>query len=142
MAIDMDEPKGSGRLPAHSFSAEDEQKALAAALAAARAWQLTTQQQEALLGLNHCSGDASRGGSAGPSLSREVLERVLCVLTIDAALHVLLPVPERANTWVHRPNKAALFNGEPALSRMLTGRLDDLKAVAFYLQSVMSGDFS
>lgn len=129
-------------LPDIRCRAEAAQKALAAALAIARAWQLSPRQQEVLLGLKHTTDDVPQDECSGPRLSPEALARVHYVLTIDAALHVLLPSPERANAWVQRPNLAAQFNGEPALSRMLTGRLDDLRAVAAHLQSMISGDFS
>jgi len=54
---------------------------------------------------------------------------------IYKALQELLPNPTRADAWIKRPNTAALFNGESALSRMLSGNVADLYVVRRYLDA-------
>jgi len=67
-----------------------------------------------------------------PRLPPDVLDRVSYVLGIFKALHILLP-PDAADQWLHRPNRAPLFGGEPALKRLLSGHLVDLYRVRQYL---------
>jgi len=57
------------------------------------------------------------------------------VFGIYKALQELLPNPTRADAWIKRPNTAPLFNGESALSRMLSGNVADLYVVRRYLDS-------
>ena len=47
-----------------------------------------------------------------------------------SSLHVLFPVPERADAWVRRPNSAPFLGGQSALDRMLagTGQLGEMRA--------------
>ena len=67
------------------------------------------------------------------ALPRDTLERISVLLGVYKAIQILLPVPERANAWVRRPNKA--FGGESALDVMLKGRVDHLYAVRRYLDA-------
>ena len=62
----------------------------------------------------------------------DVIERVSYVMGIYKALHILLPEPSHANSWVHRPN--AHFDGRPALSVMLD-ESDGLIQVRRYLDA-------
>jgi uncharacterized protein (DUF2384 family) len=73
-----------------------------------------------------------RSGTAS-ALPRDTLERISVLLGIYKALHILLPVPERANAWVKRPNKA--FADRTALDVMLQGRVDSLYRVRRYLDA-------
>jgi hypothetical protein len=99
----------------------------------ANEWGLSRDQQIELLG-----GPSPRtyyrwkGGSVA-ALPRDTLERISVLLGVYKAIHILLPVPERANAWVRRPNKA--FGGESALDVMLKGRVDHLYAVRRYLDA-------
>lgn len=72
---------------------------------------------------------------ASVKLQKEKLERLSYVFGIYKALQVLLPNPDSADAWVKRPNTAPLFNGESALSRMLSGNVADLYVVRRYLDS-------
>lgn len=102
----------------------------------ADAWQLKTGEQERLLGVNESVFTAWRNGAVASPLSDDTLRRVGYVVNIYAALQILLPSGERANAWVHTPNTAERFGGEPALTRMLGGRVDDLKLVSEYLDAM------
>jgi hypothetical protein len=55
---------------------------------------------------------------------------------------VLLPVPERADSWPRLLNASALFGGSTALAHMLGGKVGDLKDVADYLDTQRGGDFA
>ena len=108
----------------------------------AQAWQLTSGEQGALLGVSQPTCYRWRNGQVASALSADTLERLGYVLNIYAALQILLPVRERADAWVRQPNTAPLFGGESALKRMLGGRVGDLKVVADYLDAMRGGEFS
>lgn len=80
--------------------------------------------------------------SGAVALSDETFDRLRYLLRIDAALSALLPIPERADAWVHLPNAAPVFAGRSALSHMLCGGLSDLRDVADHLASFLGGDYS
>jgi hypothetical protein len=77
-------------------------------------------------------------GKVGP-LDRHVLERLSYLFGIYAALQILLPVPERANEWIRKPNHAPLFGGRSALERMMAGQVADLFVVRQYLDAQRGG---
>ena len=68
-----------------------------------------------------------------------MLERLSYLFGIYAALQILLPVAERADEWVRKPNSAPLFGGRPALERMLGGQVSDLFVVRQYLDAQRGG---
>lgn len=72
---------------------------------------------------------------ASVKLPKEKLERLSYIFGIYKSLQVLLPNPSSADTWIKKPNTAPLFNGETALSRMLSGNVADLYVVRKYLDS-------
>jgi Protein of unknown function (DUF2384) len=102
------------------------------------AWQLSVADQLTLLGVARTTLYQWKQGKVGP-LDRHVLERLSYLFGIYAALHVLLPVPERANEWVRRPNSAAFLGGQSALQRMLGGQVADLFVVRQYLDAERGG---
>jgi hypothetical protein len=114
-------------------AAEVDAVALKAFFNLATEWGLGREEQITLLG-----GPSPRtyyrwkAGSVA-ALPRDTLERISVLLGIYKAIHILLPVPERANAWVRRPNKA--FGGESAVDVMLKGRVDHLYAVRRYLDA-------
>jgi hypothetical protein len=79
-----------------------------------------------------------RQGKVGP-LDRHVLERLSYLFGIYAALQILLPVPERANEWIRKPNDAPFLGGHSALERMLGGQVADLFVVRHYLDAQRGG---
>jgi hypothetical protein len=107
--------------------------------AIARAWGLTAAQEQRLLGVQRSTLYAWRAGDFPARLDADTLERLSYVFGIYAALHVLFPVPERADAWIRKPNQAPLFGGESALARMLGGRVADLFEVRRYVDAVRGG---
>ena len=104
----------------------------------ADAWQLSPAEQQTLLGVGRTTLYQWKQGKVGP-LDRHVLERLSYLFGIHAALQVLLPVPERANQWVRKPNAAAFLGGASALDRMLGGQVADLFVVRQYLDAQRGG---
>ena len=104
----------------------------------ADAWQLSPAEQQTLLGVGRTTLYQWKQGKVGP-LDRHVLERLSYLFGIHAALQVLLPVPERANQWVRKPNAAPFLGGASALYRMLGGQVADLFVVRQYLDAQRGG---
>lgn len=104
----------------------------------ADAWQLSPAEQQTLLGVGRTTLYQWKQGKVGP-LDRHVLERLSYLFGIHAALQVLLPVPERANQWVRKPNAAPFLGGASALDRMLGGQVADLFVVRQYLDAQRGG---
>ena len=77
----------------------------------ADAWQLSVAEQLTLLGVGRTTLYQWKQGKVGP-LDRHVLERLSYLFGIYAALQILLPVPERANEWLRKPNAAPLLAGQ------------------------------
>jgi hypothetical protein len=108
----------------------------------ADAWGLSTSEQQALLGVGKSTLAVWRSGKVKAGLDATVLERLSYVFGIYGALQILLPIPERADAWIRRPNSAPLFGGASALKRMLGGQVADLFAVHAYLNAQRGGDFA
>ena len=104
----------------------------------AEAWQLNPTEQQTLLGVSRTTLYQWKHGKVG-LLDRHVLERLSYLFGIHAALQVLLPVPERANQWVRKPNAAPFLGGSSALDRMLGGQVADLFVVRQYLDAQRGG---
>jgi Protein of unknown function (DUF2384) len=102
------------------------------------AWKLGAQEQAALLGVGRTTLYQWKSGKVGP-LDRHVMERLSYLFGIYAALQVLLPVAERADEWVRKPNQAPVFGGASALDRMLGGQVADLFVVRQYLDAQRGG---
>lgn len=102
------------------------------------AWNLGIAEQATLLGVGRTTLYQWKKGSV-PALDRHVLERLSYLFGIYAALHILFPVPERADAWVRKPNDAPLFGGASALDRMLGGQVADLFVVRQYLDAQRGG---
>jgi hypothetical protein len=120
--------------PLESFApAEVDSVALKAFFSLAGEWGLRREEQVLLL------GDPSertfyrwRAGKVA-GLPKDTLERISVLLGIYKAINILLPVRERAASWMRKPNKA--FGGASALDVMLQGRVDDLYHVRRYLDA-------
>ena len=100
----------------------------------ADAWKLTSAEQITLLGVARTTLYQWKRGLVGP-LDRHVLERLSYLFGIYGALQILLPVPERANEWIRKPNDAPFLGGSSALQRMLGGQVADLFVVRQYLDA-------
>jgi len=102
------------------------------------AWGLSQTEAMTLLGYDNNTRSTYfkwKREPASVKLQKEKLERLSYVFGIYKALQVLLPNPSSADTWVKKPNTAPIFNGESALSRMLSGNVADLYVVRRYLDS-------
>ncbi|MBL8305776.1 MAG: DUF2384 domain-containing protein [Rubrivivax sp.] len=109
----------------------------------AQAWQLSIDEQLALLG--QPSRSTFFGWRKQPekaALSRDTLERLSNLLGIWKSLQILLPDAAAADAWVRQPNTAAPFGGQSALQRMLAGNVSDLNLVRRYLDGVRGGGWS
>ena len=104
----------------------------------ADAWKLGVGEQIALLGVGKTTFYQWKQGKVGP-LDKHVLERLSYLFGIYAALQILLPVAERADEWIRKPNGAPLFGGRSALERMLGGQVADLYVVRHYLDAQRGG---
>jgi hypothetical protein len=123
-------------------TADAARKVLRAFFNIAKAWQLTSGEQEVLLGVSQPTCYRWRNDQVASALSGDTLERLGYILNIYSALQILLPIQERADAWIRQPNTAPLFGGEPALKRMLGGRVGDLKVVGDYLDAMRGGEFA
>ena len=102
----------------------------------ASAWRLDTEQAMRLLGLNSRSTYFKwKKHPESAKLGADKLERFSYIFGIYKSLQILLPKPESADQWLHRPNSAAPFQGKSALDRMLSGHVADLYVVRQYLDA-------
>lgn len=108
----------------------------------ADAWGLSATDEQTLLGVGKTTLFAWKGGRVKAGLDAGVLERLSYLFGIFSALEILVPIPERANAWINKPNSSPLFGGESALKRMLGGQVGDLMVVHAYLDAQRGGDFA
>jgi hypothetical protein len=102
----------------------------------AELWGLSLEQQMRLLGEPARSTFFKwKKSPNAANLSKDMLERISYILGIYKALQILLPKPESADAWIKKPNAAAVFGGQSALDRMLSGNVADLYAVRQYLDA-------
>lgn len=101
----------------------------------AELWNLTDQEQSAILGRSINLAGAQLQEAAADEVSPETLERISYVLGIYRALHILFPDQQQADSWIRRPNEATPFKGGTALALMCSGRLSDLATVREHLDA-------
>lgn len=101
----------------------------------AELWNLTDQEQSAILGRPINLAGAQLEATAADEISPETLERISYALGIYRALHILFPDQQQADSWIRRPNEATPFKGGTAVALMCTGRLSDLASVREYLDA-------
>jgi len=106
------------------------------------AWGLSGSDQQILLGVGKTTLFSWKAGRVRGGLDDVVLERLSYIFGIFGTLEILLPIPERANAWIKKPNSSPLFGGESALKRMLGGQVGDLMVVHAYLDAQRGGDFA
>jgi len=105
----------------------------------AELWDLNVEEQITLLGLRSRSTYFKWKRDASIQLPKDTLERISYLLGIHKALQILLPDEQAADAWVRQPNTAALFGGQSALERMLSGHVSDLYVVRKYLDAQRGG---
>ena len=99
-------------------------------------WGLDASQERTLLGSPPESTFYKwKAERTARRLGRDVLDRISYLIGIYKALHMLLPSARAADEWVKKPNRAPLFQGAPALERMLGGSVVDLADVRRYLDA-------
>lgn len=121
------------------YSAPAAQAALRTFFSIAKAWGLSNEEQQRLLGCGRTTFYDWKAGRIRTGLDAATLERLSHLFGIYSGLQILLPIPERANAWVRKPNTAPLFGGRPALERMLAGQVSDLFVVRQYLDAQRGG---
>lgn len=105
----------------------------------ASAWNLSTEQQRALLGWPPESTFFKyKSGHVGV-LSFDMLIRISLVLGIYKDLHILYTETELADRWIHLPNSNSMFGGKPALDLMTRGDIDALYQVRRLLDGRRGG---
>jgi uncharacterized protein (DUF2384 family) len=103
----------------------------------AQHWRLSTAEQRTLLGgIPESTYFKNLKHPASARLSQDTLERVSHIVGIFKSINILLPRPEAADSWIRRPNDAALFKGRSAVDYMLSGRFEDLVTVRHYLDAM------
>jgi uncharacterized protein (DUF2384 family) len=122
----------SQRTPA----AEGGQNALTLFFALADEWSLTTEQQMRLLG-SPARSTFFKWKKDGGLISSDTIERISHLGSIYKALQILFPDPDRANTWLRRPNH--YFEDHSALDVMLGGKLADIYRVRAYVDAQRGG---
>lgn len=112
-------------------------------LAIADLWGLDEQQRLLVLGLPSRSTyynwvKAVREHRA-ITLDVDVLLRLSAVLGIHQALGVLYPDEAAGVRWLHTPNEARVFGGEPPLRLVTSGTQDGLLTVRRFLDAARGG---
>lgn len=104
-----------------------------------QAWSLTEAEQLSLLGLHEIADlEMVRRGPLD-DVPTDVAERLATLLDIFRSINTLLPVPDRADAWLRRPNAHPLFAGGTALNLMLDRQGNGLIATRDYLRGQIAG---
>lgn len=112
--------------------------ALLAFFEIAKQWELNDIERLRLLGQTDDDVIYAWANDEGPDVSKDTLERISYILGIFKAINILLPIPERANAWMRKPNNAPIFGGQSALDRMTAGNVSDLYVVRKYLDAQLN----
>ena len=105
----------------------------------ASAWELTMDQQRALLGWPPESTFYKYKAGQTGTVSFDMLVRISLVIGIYKSLHILYPDPHLADRWLHLPNQNPLFGGASALKLMTGGGMDALYQVRRLLDGRRGG---
>jgi hypothetical protein len=105
----------------------------------AEAWQLTTEEQRALLGWPPESTFYNYKAGKIATLPFDTLMRISLVVGIYKDLQILYPEPALADRWIKLPNTNPLFGGAPALSLVTGGGMDALYQVRRLLDGRRGG---
>ena len=119
--------------PAAAMAAPDDVSgAIATALNILEQWELSREQQCAMLGIAERSWYQWKR-DAPARVGGDTLERVSYILGIWKALRQLFPSREAHKRWPHLENAAPPFGGRPPIERMASGQVGDLYAVRTWL---------
>jgi len=103
--------------------------ALRAFFPIAAAWDLSVNEQRALLGWPAASTFHKYKSGHPGTLSFDTLTRISLVLGIYKALQLLYHEPALADAWVRMPNTNDVFGGKPPLALMIDDGIDGLYRV-------------
>lgn len=126
-------------LPSHLDVIQLQATALNAFFNISKLWNLSTEEEQILLGNPPRSTFFKWKKERHGHLTQDTLERISYIMGIYKALQILLPSETAANTWIRRENEAPLFNGKPAIEKMLAGNVVDLADVRRYLDNERGG---
>jgi hypothetical protein len=102
-------------------------------------WELTNEEQRALLGWPPPSTFYKYKAGQTAALPYDTLERISLLLGIYKDLHILYPDAGLSDRWVRLPNSNPLFGGKPALTLMSEGGMDGLRQVRRLLDGRRGG---
>jgi hypothetical protein len=105
----------------------------------AAAWELTGDEQRALLGWPPESTFYKYKAGQTGTLPYDMLMGISLVLGIFKDLRILYPERGLADRWVKLPNSNPLFGGRPALGLMTDGGMDGLYQVRRLLDARRGG---
>ena len=109
----------------------------------AERWKLSDRQQAELLGVDELSTvhDWKRRAQAREEviLGAETLHRIGLVIGVFRVINGLLPDPNLADSWMHTPNDAPIFEGRTAVDRITDGSANGLIVVHQYLTAECEG---
>lgn len=95
----------------------------------ARAWELSTTEERALLGWPPSSTFHKYKSGDVAALSFDTLTRLSLVLGIYKALQILYPEPAFADRWIRMPNAHPLFGGRSPIAFLCDAGFDGLLQV-------------
>ena len=99
-------------------------------------WKLTIDDQLKLLGSPGRS-TYFKWKKSGGSLPEDIDERISHLLGIYKSLQILVPIADRADEWIRRPNE--YFDDQSALEVMLGGKVVHIYTVRQYLDAQRGG---
>jgi uncharacterized protein (DUF2384 family) len=102
----------------------------------AESWNLSTEQQIALLGSPGRS-TFFKWKKEGGNLPNDTIERLSHILSIWKALRILFTRDDRGEEWIARPND--YWDGRTALEVMLDGKMADIMEVRQYIDAQRGG---
>ena len=105
----------------------------------AAAWQLSTDEQLALLGWPPESTFFKYKAGQVATLSYDMLVRISLVLGIYKDLQILYPERDLADRWIKLPNSNPLFGGRSALAYLTEAGMDGLYQVRRLLDGRRGG---
>lgn len=113
--------------------------AIKAVLGIARLWRLSDRDLSIMLGgisvpsIQRWRRQVRDTGQIRGVLGRDQLDRISYILGIYKALHILLPNPEQADGWIHRPVDLPGFHGRAAIDLMREGGIQNLQYIRRFL---------
>ncbi len=105
----------------------------------AAAWQLTNEEQRAMLGWPPESTFYKYKAGQSGTLPYDTLVRISLILGIFKDLRILYTERDLADRWIQLPNGNPLFGGRPAVALMTEGGIDGLYQVRRLLDARRGG---